>query len=263
MSTPLVSFVIPAFNEQALIGRCLKAITAEIANTKCTAEIIVVNNRSTDDTRRVVSLFPEVIIIDEPIRGLVQARQTGYLNATGKCLANIDADTIPPPGWLPKALSAFEQDPDLVALSGPLNYYDMSQLVRCYVFTFYIFAYLIYLAVRYVFNIGSILQGGNFVVRKQALDAAGGFNTAFQFYGEDTEIACRMSRFGSVKFSFSLTAFSSGRRLKTEGLLIVAIRYSLNYFWVLLFDTPFTLAWSDIRIQLNPEVRNAAFGPAQ
>ena len=70
MSEVLVSFVVPAYNEQVLIASCLAAIQAEISRSGCNAEIIVVNNNSSDGTRRIASSTPGVIVIDEPQRGL-------------------------------------------------------------------------------------------------------------------------------------------------------------------------------------------------
>ena len=242
-----VSFVVPAYNEEALIASCLHAILAETSRASCGTEIIVVDNNSTDCTRQVVSGIPGVAIIDEPQRGLVQARRAGCLAASGRLIANIDADTMIPPGWLDTVLAVFARDPDLAALSGPFIHYDLSKTVRVIVAIFYRFAFVSYLLVRFVFRAGSMMQGGNFVVRKSALDAADAFNPNFSFYGEDTELARRLSKVGAVKFSFSLPAFSSGRRLAAEGLFRVAFQYSINYLWTVLFKQPFTLDWLDFR----------------
>src|SRR5215472_11682458 len=100
MSEVLISFVVPAYNEEALIASCLNAIAAEIARTRYAAEIIVVNNNSTDRTREIAMSIPAVRVIDEPQRGLVQARRAGCVAARGRLIANIDADTMIPEGWL-------------------------------------------------------------------------------------------------------------------------------------------------------------------
>src|SRR6267142_1703218 len=94
MSDVLVSFVVPAYNEEALIGSCLAGISAEISRTGCPAEIIIVDNGSSDATRRIALAVPGVKIVDEPRKGLVQARQAGCRAAKGEYIANIDADTI-------------------------------------------------------------------------------------------------------------------------------------------------------------------------
>ena len=247
MSNFLISFVVPAYNEEALIASCLVAIQAEIARTGCPAEIVVVDNNSTDGTRRIASSIPGVVIVDEPQRGLVQARRAGCLAAKGELIANIDADTMLTEGWLRRALEEFSRSPDLVALSGPCIYYDLPRSAQFVARMFYRIAFATYLLVRFVLGAGSMIQGGNFIVSKRALEAAGGFNSDFRFYGEDTDLARRLSKVGPVKFSLGLPALSSGRRFVAEGLIRAGVRYAVNYVWTIFFKHPFTLTWLDIR----------------
>src|SRR6516162_6424154 len=247
MSDVLVSFVVPAYNEEALIEACLIAITGEISRTRCRAEIIVVNNGSTDATRRIASSIPNVKVIDEPQRGLVQARKAGYFVSKGEFIANIDADTILPEGWLRTALAEFSDHPDLVALSGPYIHYDLSKGARIIAAAFYRGAYIAHLLSRFLAGRGSVMQGGNFIVSRIALETAGGFNPDFRFYGEDAELARRLNKVGVVKFTFALRALSSGRRFSGEGLLKVLLRYCANYLWTHLFKRPFSSTWLDFR----------------
>lgn len=253
MSEPLISFVVPAYNEQALIGACLAAIRAEILRTGCAAEIIVVNNDSTDATREIATAIAGVTVVDEPERGLVQARRAGYLAAHGSLIANIDADTIVPEGWLSTVFREFERHPDLAALSGPFIHYDLPRSAQFIAAAFYRIAYVIYVMMRFVFRSGSMLQGGNFVVSRRAIEAAGGFNADFRFYGEDTDLAARLSKVGPVKFFLGLPAFSSGRRFAAEGLIRVGLRYATNYVWTVLFKRPFSPTWLDFRHSVDFE----------
>ena len=78
-----ISFVVPAYNEEKHLARTLTAIIAEIKRAGCAAEVIVVNNASTDGTGALAASFPEVIVVDEPEKGLVQARRAGFLRASG------------------------------------------------------------------------------------------------------------------------------------------------------------------------------------
>jgi len=41
--------------------------------------------------------------------------------------------------------------------------------------------------------------------------------------------------------------FSSGRRLLAEGILKIALRYGINYVWVIFFKKPFSKKYRDIR----------------
>jgi hypothetical protein len=92
-----------------------------------------------------------------------------------------------------------------------------------------------------------MVQGGNFVVKRDALAEAGGFSDTFQFYGEDTDIARRMNQVGNVTFTWKMMAQSSGRRLRGDGVVMTGIRYSANYIWATFFRKPFTSAWNDYR----------------
>jgi glycosyltransferase involved in cell wall biosynthesis len=249
---PAVSFVVPAYNEEALLASCLVAIEAEIARTQCRAEIIVVNNGSTDGTRQIAASIPGVIVIDEPQRGLVQARRAGCRAARGKLIANIDADTILSEGWLCTALQEFERTPDLAALSGPFIHYDLPRSAQWVAAAFYRLGFVACLLMRFVMRTGSMMQGGNFILSRSALDMAGGFNPDFHFYGEDTELAHRLSRVGAVKFSFALPAFSSGRRFAAEGLFRVGLRYATNYLWTVFFGHPYSPTWLDFRHPAGP-----------
>jgi glycosyltransferase involved in cell wall biosynthesis len=245
-----LSFVIPAYNEEACIGKCLSSVLKEKERSGLDVEVIVVNNNSTDRTRDMALFHPSVRVVDEHQKGIVRARQAGYRAAHGDIIANVDADNILPDGWIERAFREFSENSDLVALSGPVIYYDLSRIVNMQVRLFYRLGYAANLFNRHILKKGAMLQGGNFVVRKSALDAVGGFDTSIDFYGEDTDIACRMSEVGNVKFSFSFPIYSSGRRLAEEGIFSTGCRYAVNYLWTVCFRKPFTETSTDIR--LNP-----------
>lgn len=242
-----ISFVIPAYNEERHLPQCLAAVERELARTPCEAEVIVVNNASTDSTGEVARGYSFVRVVDEPHKGLVRARHAGLAASAGELIANIDADTMPPEGWLATVLAEFSEDERLAALSGPFIYYDLPMLHRALTRLFYIAGYLSYLANHYVFRAGAMLQGGNFVVRRAHLERAGGFDTSIEFYGEDTDVARRIGRVGRVKWTFRLPMYASGRRLKHEGVILTGARYAANYFYMLARGKPLTATYTDIR----------------
>lgn len=242
----LLSFVVPAFNEERYLPECLWSIVRETAG-RTDVEIIVVNNASSDRTRAVAQEFPGVRVVDEPRKGLPHARQAGFLASSGRLIANVDADSRLPEGWVDQVVRSFAADPSLVSLSGPLVYYDLSPRERLLVRAFYTTAWVTYALNRYVLRIGSMVQGGNFVVTREALERIGGFNLAITFYGEDTDLARRLPETGRVQFTFDLKMFSSARRLKKEGIFTMAWRYSVNYLWTLWLKRPYTEDHIDIR----------------
>ena len=244
---PRVSFVVPAYNEERLLALTLESIIAEIRRSNCVAEIIVVDDGSTDSTAEIARRFGEITLSQEARSGLVSARRTGFIAARGELIANIDADTVIPEGWLLKVFREFARNASLVCISGPYIYRDISRFARFAVQSFYCGGYLFYLLNQFVFRVGSLVQGGNFVVTRQALVQIGGYSDRFTFYGEDTDIARRLIAVGTVKFKFDLWAWSSGRRLLREGLVQTGLRYALNFLWTTWLHRPFTNDWKDIR----------------
>lgn len=242
-----LSVVIPAYNEEAFIGECLNSILREISGKSYDLEIIAVNNASKDSTRDIILSFPGVKLVDEPSKGLVKARRAGYLASSGELVANIDADTRMIPGWFDKVFEEFEKSPKLAALSGPFIYYDMSKRANMGVRFYYVIGFLIYLLNRYILRVGSMLQGGNFVVKRSALEAIGGFNAEFDFWGEDADLARRLVKVGDVKFTFNLPIYASGRRLEKEGIAKTGARYVINYFSTIFFKKPYDAVKKDFK----------------
>lgn len=242
-----LSIIIPAYNEEKLLKQCIESVIKATKKSHIETEIIVVNNASTDATESIARSFPEVHVINEPAKGLVIARRSGYLASTGNLIANIDADTIMPCYWIQTVFHEFITHPNMVALSGPYIYYDLSRFVRCLVKGYYGMGYIGYLFNHYILHEGAMLQGGNFVLRKNALEKIGGYNLDFDFYGEDTDMATRIQKVGLVKFTFHLPMYTSGRRLEIEGILMTGLRYGINHIWTLLFNKPYTKTSHDIR----------------
>ncbi|MGD8196017.1 glycosyltransferase [Herbiconiux sp. P18] len=125
---PTVSIVIPAYNEEAGIRRCL---VAAIEQTVPALEIIVVDNRSTDGTRAAVesmqTAFPDAgirLIQQNEEQGITPTRNAGFDAATGTVIGRIDADSALSPNWVEQVQRAFATG-EFVAASGPVEYYDM------------------------------------------------------------------------------------------------------------------------------------------
>lgn len=265
------------------MGECLESILEEInRNPNISCEIIVVNNASTDNTKKVALAFSNVYpvrepmatldynrfsksltptppptssvafsngvkVVDEDKKGIVFARAAGARVASGDLLAHIDADCRLPQGWLKTAAEQFAKDKKLVALSGPHIYYELSQLQKLEVKIFYFLTYFFYFLNRYILHIGSFMQGGNFVVTAAAWKKIGQAGPKISFYGEDTDLCMRLYKVGRVKFTFKLPIYTSARRMAEEGLVTIGARYALNYFSVIFFKKPATKTYKDIR----------------
>jgi glycosyltransferase involved in cell wall biosynthesis len=235
----MISFVIPAYNEEELIADCIGSIRYAVALAKIKEyEIIVVDNNSTDNTsNRAKGLGAKVI--SEKRKGVTRARQAGLEAARYELVAFIDADNFLPEEWVRFALATMD-DRKVVAAAGPLVYHDLGLGKRLTGFLFYLFAK----AVHYVLP---MTTGGNCILRKSALVAVGGFNTEIDFYGDDTDTAVRLSKVGKVKFDLDLWTFSSARRMEAEGFFVIGLRYIANWAWIWIFGKPLTTSYYDHR----------------
>jgi glycosyltransferase involved in cell wall biosynthesis len=239
-----LSIVIPAYNEEAYLGECLRHVIAELDahRDKGPFEVIVIDNASTDRTAEIAGEFPEVRVVHEPKKGLTRARQRGLEEARGEVLAYIDADTRMPKDWLGRVLAQYDRHAELVCVSGPYVYYDLSigkrALVRLY---WALIARPTYLITHYM------VVGGNFAASRAALIGIGGFDTSIEFYGEDTNIARRLHAAGDVVFDMRLEMETSARRLNAEGFLTIAVRYAMNYAWEAILKRPLTNRYVDTR----------------
>ncbi|MDD5056216.1 MAG: glycosyltransferase [Candidatus Peribacteraceae bacterium] len=235
-----ISVVIPAYNEEMYLGTCLQSIV-DHKNSEV-IEVIVVDNASTDETATIAKNFPGVRVVHEPTKGTGPARQRSLSEARGTLLAFIDADTNIGPGWCETVTEIFAQDPAIVGASGPYDYFDLPSWQRALIWFYWRF-----LVIPFSFITGPVVIGGNFIAKKSALQAIGGFDTGISFYGDDTNIARRLKSVGTMRFDLRLLVRSSGRRLAEEGILRTGFRYVINYLSQSLLRRSVTRHYTDVR----------------
>jgi glycosyltransferase involved in cell wall biosynthesis len=234
-----ISLIIPAYNEEKYINECLKSVERYGQGL---FEVIVVDNASTDKTAEVARSFPFARVVSEPRKGLLFARQKGYEESHGDFLAYIDSDTRIHPSWFEKITKEFNKNNKIVILSGPYRYYDMPKMKK-------IIAEIIWWIIfppAYLLS-RRVIHGGNFVVKREALEKINDFDISIPFHGEDTDLARRLSYYGKIKYKVNFFINISGRRLLNEGLLKSYIIYGLNFLWVIFLKKPLTKTYKDHR----------------
>lgn len=115
-----ISLVIPAYNEEKFIKKCLESVKKQTVKPD---EVLIINNNSTDKTVNIAKEF-KVKIISEKQQGISFTRNRGFNEAQYEIIARCDADCILPKTWIEQIKENFKNK-KIDALGGPLYYYDI------------------------------------------------------------------------------------------------------------------------------------------
>ncbi len=96
---PSVSVIIPAFNAENNIADLLESLL-EQNYPKELYEIVVVDNNSTDRTRKIVRGYPVKLLEEKEVQSSYAARNKGLRNSLGEVIAFIDSDEVAGKNWL-------------------------------------------------------------------------------------------------------------------------------------------------------------------
>ena len=118
MTNPLVSIIVPVYNAQNSVARCLESICSQ---TYQELEIIVLNDGSTDDSLAICNRFcakdPRVTVVDKENEGLSITRNVGMRLAQGKYLQFVDSDDHLAPDFTQRMVTAAEQHDATLVIS--------------------------------------------------------------------------------------------------------------------------------------------------
>lgn len=93
MKNPIITIGIPAYNAQEWISDSIESALKQVELNPGIVEVIVCNDGSTDNTKKIIKSYP-VEIIDQTNRGLPGARNAIIMNAKGDYFLPLDADDI-------------------------------------------------------------------------------------------------------------------------------------------------------------------------
>lgn len=191
-----VSIVVPAHNEAQSLGACLEALSHQKSTHN--VEVIIVNNASTDRTEAVAKSWQKQLsltIINEPLKGRGRARRSGFAAAKSDIILSTDADSIVPSDWVERLVRVLVESPQAAAASGSSYIADGTRITNWTMKT----GMPISLRLYRLFIGHYMLTGANFAIRRQAYEAAGGFD-ASQDMLDDVDLAFRVSRIGRILY---------------------------------------------------------------
>lgn len=204
----MYTIVVPTYNRARELRTAVETLVAQVATVPF--EIVVVDNRSSDDTRAVVEGLSGdsrgvVRYVFEGRQGLSAARNAGIAAARGDVIAFVDDDVLADSCWLQRLVDAYEAHPDAWCIGGrvrlqfpgphPAWFDETSSLLAAYLSRLDLGEETVRLDVPTII-------GANLSVRREAFSVLGPFDTRLgrcgaSLYGdEDVEFVARVLHSG-------------------------------------------------------------------
>lgn len=214
----MLSFIVPAFNEEWELPGSLEAIRSAAEEAGQAFEIIVVDDSSTDRTAEIAREHGAHVVSIHS-RHIAAARNAGAKVSSGAVLFFIDADTHITAGHLTAALAALEK-----GCAGGSARLKFDRAVPLWAHLFVVVFSAIYF--------GSNLGAGAFLfTTRQKFFAAGGFDEQF-FAGEETFLSMALKKFGPFQI-LREPVITSGRKIRMHRARDVLVKT-----FVILFSGP-------------------------
>jgi glycosyltransferase involved in cell wall biosynthesis len=115
LRSPVVSIVIPVFNEEKTIGNVIEDTATVMKSLNMPHEIIVVDDGSTDNTRRVAAAYKVKVLSDGKNRGKGYAERKGFEHAQGDIIVTIDGDGAHKPKEISNLITPLLNGTDVAA----------------------------------------------------------------------------------------------------------------------------------------------------
>lgn len=103
---PEAAVIIPHFNDQVRLGRCLSALMPQVdQQTAGRVEVVVIDNGSDASPDGLVAAHPNVRLVVEDQKGAAHSRNRGVAETSAPLLFFLDCDCVPEPDWLTSAFA--------------------------------------------------------------------------------------------------------------------------------------------------------------
>lgn len=215
--SPLVTVLVPAFNEGKVIANTLHSLLAsEYGNL----EILVVDDGSTDDTSAVVTALaaenPKIRLITQANGGKSAAANHGLETARGEIVIAVDADTLVTPDAIPKMVAHFAS-PDVTAVCGNVEVGNVNGVITAFQAIEYVTSQNFDRRAFSALNCISVVPGALGAWRRDAVIAAGGYS--HETLTEDADLTLTILRRGG-RVVYEPEAYGKTEAPETLGALL-------------------------------------------
>ena len=109
----LISVVIPLYNSEKTIKDCLDSVLNQNYNNY---EVIVVDNNSTDNSKKIIHKYKKIRYVFEAQRGRGAARNTGVKTSKGEIILMTDSDCIVPSNWISEMIKPILYEEETIVM---------------------------------------------------------------------------------------------------------------------------------------------------
>ncbi|WP_372780925.1 glycosyltransferase [Phenylobacterium sp.] len=223
---PLISVLIPCFNEEKVIESSVRRI---LASNWARLEVLVLDDGSQDHTaevvRRAFADEPRVTLMAFENGGKARALNRGLTKASGDVVVALDADTLFPSDTLPK-LARWFGDPEVGAVAGNALVGNRRNLITRWQALEYVTAQNLERRALAALGAVTVVPGAVGAWRRAALEALGGYPD--DTLAEDQDLTLAMQRAGwRVEFDPEARAYTEAPET-VGGLLKQRFRWSFG-----------------------------------
>lgn len=211
----VISFIVPAHDEERLLGATLDALQVVVAGLSVAAEIVVVDDASTDATAAIAQSGGARLVQIES-RHIAAARNAGAREAHGEFLCFVDADTLVGQAVVTAALAALREG--AVGGGAAVRLGGISRRRERAAEAFFV----------WLFRIARIAPGCFIFCTRAAFDAVGGFDERW-YAGEDVALSRALARHGRFVI-LAEAVVTSARKLRSHSVS-EHVRLLLRFLW--------------------------------
>lgn len=241
----IITIILPCLNEAPSIGNCLESIGTVLKTESLHAEIIVVDNGSTDDSAAIVTQWqerlPQLRLVHEPVQGYGSAYLTGIRHAQGTYIFMADADETYDFADIPRFIAKLDEGYDMIVgnrFGGMMTKKAMPLHHRYIGNPFLSFLVKTFFGVRI-----NDIHCGERAVRKDALEKISLYTTGMEFASEMIIKAAKAKlRISELSVSYSERSGESKLRSFRDGWR--HLRFILLYSPLHLFLIPGIILFS-------------------
>ncbi|MDZ4711459.1 MAG: glycosyltransferase family 2 protein [bacterium] len=267
-----LSVIIVTWNSESEIGECIKSVIKFSAGIR--TEIIVVDNRSSDSTLRVLQGFPEIkIIANKENTGFTKGCNEGIRNSSGKNILLLNPDTVLKEDSITSLIKKLNSNETTGGIAPQLLNPDGSVQMSCRTFPTYWDMFCEFTLLSYIFPKSRTFaqwkmnyfdhkserevdqpMAAALMIKREVISKTGNFDERFEMFFNDVDL-CK----GIYDNGYRIIFFPDAKVLHEKGVSIYKERVKMIRVWnndcmkyfEKHYNNTLAIAWLNVSLRLS------------